>query len=264
MEHFSSQSTTLERARQRGHLIVGVKGDMPPFGSRDVNGEFQGFEIDLGRDVASKLGLEFRPHAVVASNRIDAVREKQIDLLIASMVDLPQRREQVGVIDTPYYASPGIHVLARRDAGIRTMEDLRGRRVCGIAGSFYLDDISRRHSPELVRFTKTDEAEHALLEGRCEAWIYSDTAYEERLRQPAWADFELAIPPQGFMPWVAAVFPGEERGAFGAMLNETIQDWHHTGRFIELEQRWSLAPSPWLKEQASKYPQYSERARRAV
>ncbi|MGE3926383.1 MAG: transporter substrate-binding domain-containing protein, partial [Lautropia sp.] len=153
MKYSSSQSSSLQCAQQRGYLIVGVKADMPPFGASDVNGEFQGFEIDLGRDIARKLELGFRPHAVVASNRIEAVREKEIDLLIASMVDLPQRREQVGVIDTPYYASPGIHVLARRDEGIRVMEDLRGRRVCGIEGSFYLDDISKRYSPQLVRFT---------------------------------------------------------------------------------------------------------------
>ena len=54
---------TLEKIKQRGVIVVGSKADYKPFGFRDPSGAIVGFEPDIARLVAEKLGvkLEIEP-----------------------------------------------------------------------------------------------------------------------------------------------------------------------------------------------------------
>ena len=49
---------TLDKIRQRGVVAVGTKADYKPFGFRDPSGTIVGFEPDLAKDVADRLGVK--------------------------------------------------------------------------------------------------------------------------------------------------------------------------------------------------------------
>ena len=49
---------TLEKIKQRGVLVVGSKADYKPFGFRDPSGAIVGFEPDIAKLVADKLGVK--------------------------------------------------------------------------------------------------------------------------------------------------------------------------------------------------------------
>src|SRR5437016_2243315 len=95
---------TLQSIIDKGKLAVGVKTDYPPWGMRDKDGHIVGMEIDLANDIANRLSakagkpiaLELLP--VVASNRMQFLQQGQIDLMIATMNDTPERRKVVGVL----------------------------------------------------------------------------------------------------------------------------------------------------------------------
>jgi polar amino acid transport system substrate-binding protein len=63
----SLHAQTLDKVKQRGVLVVGTKADYKPFGFRDPSGAIVGFEPDLARDVAERLGV--RPTACSSCNR---------------------------------------------------------------------------------------------------------------------------------------------------------------------------------------------------
>src|SRR5579885_2889584 len=102
---------TLEKIKQRGTLIVGVKADYKPFGFRDPSGKIVGFEPDLAQDVADTLGVKLELEPVISSNRMQVLQQGKSDLMIATMNDKPDRREVVGIIEPSYYAS-GVNVMA--------------------------------------------------------------------------------------------------------------------------------------------------------
>src|SRR5262245_7384810 len=82
-----AQADQLDRVKQRGKIVVGIKNDYPPFGSLDSKGELKGFEIDLAKFVAKKLfgsesAIEMVP--VVASNRIELLNAGRIDVIFAT------------------------------------------------------------------------------------------------------------------------------------------------------------------------------------
>jgi len=127
----SAQTNTLEKIRQAGKIVVGVKADYPPWGMLDAQGRPQGMEIDMARDLARRLGVELELVVVLSSNRLDFLRQGRIDHVLATLTDTPERRQIVGGIDPTYYAA-STAVFSLKSVGLRRWEDLRGKPICAI------------------------------------------------------------------------------------------------------------------------------------
>jgi polar amino acid transport system substrate-binding protein len=238
---------TLEKIKERKVLVVGSKADYKPFGFRDPSGAITGFEPDLGRDIAERLGAKLELEPVVSSNRMQFLQQGKIDLMIATMNDTAERRQLVGIVQPNYYES-GVNVLASRKAGFKQWEQLKGQSICGIQGAWYNKPVAEKYGAEIVAFKGQTEAETALLQGNCIGWVYDDTAFAERLADPKWAAFEMPLPTIMAEPWGIAVRLEERDAPWGQYVSKTIADWHHSGRLIELEKKWSIPASAFLKK----------------
>jgi polar amino acid transport system substrate-binding protein len=187
-----ASAQTLDKIKSRGVLVVGSKADYKPFGFRDPSGAIVGFEPDIAKDIADKLGVKLELEPVVSSNRMQFLQQGKIDLMIATMNDKPDRRQVVGIIEPLYYAS-GVNVLSSKKAALKSWEQLKGQKVCGIQGAWYNKPVAEKYGADFVSFKGQTEAETALLQGNCIGWIYDDTAFAERLADAKWKDFEMPL-----------------------------------------------------------------------
>ena len=60
----------LDQIRERGEIVIGVKGDYVPFGWVDPNGALVGIEPDLAADLARRLDVGLRLVSVTSANRL--------------------------------------------------------------------------------------------------------------------------------------------------------------------------------------------------
>ena len=243
---------TLEKIKQRGVLVVGSKADYKPFGFRDPSGAIVGFEPDIAKYVADKLGVKLELEPVVSSNRMQFLQQGKIDLMIATMNDKPDRRQLVGIIEPLYYAS-GVNVLANKKANLKTWEQLKDQKVCGIQGAWYNKPVAEKYGADFVAFKGQTEAEVALQQGNCVGWVYDDTAFAERLADPKWAGFEMTLPTIMEEPWGLAVALPERDGAWGKFMAATLEEMHRNGKMIELEKKWNIPASAFLKKMNEQY-----------
>ena len=244
------QAQTLDKIKQRGVLVVGTKADYKPFGFRDTSGAIVGFEPDLARDVASRLGVRLELEPVVSSNRMQFLQQGKIDLMLATMNVTQERRQTVGIIDPSYYAS-GVNVLAIRKAALKTWEQLKNQKICAIQGAWYNKVVAEKYGAEIVAFRGQTESETALLQGNCIGWMYDDTAFLERLGDPKWSAFEMPLETILDEPWGAAVKLEERNGPWGQLMAKTITEWHRSGKLIEIEKKWNIPPSAFLKKMSA-------------
>ena len=242
-----ASAQTLDKIKSRGVLVVGTKADYKPFGFRDPSGAIVGFEPDIGKEVADKLGVKLELEPVVSSNRMQFLQQGKIDLMIATMNDKPDRRQVVGIIDPLYYAS-GVNVLASRKAALKSWEQLKGQKVCGIQGAWYNKPVAEKYGADIVAFKGQAEAETALMQGNCIAWVYDDTAFAERLADAKWKDYEMPLETILEEPWGVAVKLEEREGPWGQFVAKTLEDMHRSGRMIELEKKWNIPASAYLKK----------------
>ncbi|MEV0146701.1 MULTISPECIES: serine/threonine-protein kinase [unclassified Nonomuraea] len=120
-------ASVIDKVAATGRLVIGVKGDLPGIGlARD--GEFEGFDVELGRRIAAELGAA-NPTFVRVSvgNRDDMLADGSVDLVLATY-----SIDDSGVgFAGPYYLAHQ-DVLVHDGAGIEKVEDLKGRKVCAV------------------------------------------------------------------------------------------------------------------------------------
>ncbi len=130
------QARSLDEIVEDGILRVAVKGNLPPLGFLDPNGQLVGFEIDIARELARRLlgssdAVELIPTA--NQDRLAVLISDQVDLVIAQMGVTSTRAREVS-FSRPYYLD-GIGIVVRADSPIQRWADLHNRRIVALAGS---------------------------------------------------------------------------------------------------------------------------------
>ena len=241
----SAGADVLDDIKKRGKLIVGVKADYKPFGFREPSGKIVGLEPDLAADVAKKLGVELELVPVIGANRMEFLSQGKIDLMIATMSDKPERRKIVQVIE-PLYYSDAVNVLMKKGAGIKTWEDLKGKKVCGSTGAFYNKDVAQKYGPELISFDGSEKPLLALKNGDCVGYLYDQTFVVGKLTEDEWkGGFQMVLPGIMEAAWAIAVKTGET--GFQKLLEDMHKDWMKSGRIVELEKKWGVPPTDYAK-----------------
>lgn len=145
-------SPTWERARKRGHLVVGAKEDQPYMGSKDpATGTYSGFDIEIARMISASLGfdpktIEFK--TISSANRETALQNGQIDYYVGTYTINDKRKKQVGFAG-PYFMAGQSLLVRRNEKDIKGPQDLAGKRVCSAAGSTPYQRLQSDH-PEAV------------------------------------------------------------------------------------------------------------------
>lgn len=131
-------SPTWQRAKRRGHLIIGVKEDQPYLGEKDpASGVYSGFDIEIARMMSAALG--FPPHTIqfktiASANRETALQNGQIDFYVGTYTINAKRKKLVGFAG-PYFMAGQALLVRANDDRIKGPQDLAGKRVCSAAGS---------------------------------------------------------------------------------------------------------------------------------
>ena len=243
---------TWKKVMERGKMVVGVKADYKPWGFRDTSGSIVGMEADMAQIAADAMGVELELVAVQSSNRMQFLENGKIDLMIATMSDRPDRRKIVGITQPNYYTS-GTNVMSPKAVGISNWEDLRGKPVCGKQGAFYNKVVSDRYGAKIIAFTGNAEAKQALRDKKCIAWVYDDSSIMSDLSSGNYNDFEMPLNSEDDNPWGLAVPLAEKDCIFGNFMSGLTYNLHQSGRLIELEKKWGIQATQYLKDQNERF-----------
>lgn len=130
--------TTMARLNEAGTITIGTKFDQPLFGQVDADGVPQGFDVEIAKIIAAKLGIPesgIRWVETVSANREPFIQSGEVDIVVATYTINDKRKEVVSFAGPYYNAGQDILVLAGNPEGITGPEDLAGKPVCTVAGS---------------------------------------------------------------------------------------------------------------------------------
>lgn len=126
-ETTTAGTTAAETAEAAGGtLIVGFDQDFPPMGFVGDNGEYTGFDLDLAKEVASRLGLEYKAQPIAWDSKDMELESGNIDCIWNGFTITG--REDDYTWTTPYMANKQVFVVAH-DSDIKSQADLAGKVV---------------------------------------------------------------------------------------------------------------------------------------
>lgn len=161
----------LEDIRDRGYIKVGVSLGGEPIGFRDQKNQPVGYDVDLAKRLADKLGVETRFTDVHGDARVSMLYSDQLDAVIGNMSATLERAKSIN-FSIPY-ARAGLRVVYQKDQTIRSLQELSGKRVVvgrGSTGEVFL----KREVPEAeLVYTDNFAPDGVLLlrQGRVDAGI---------------------------------------------------------------------------------------------
>ena len=117
----------LEEIKARGYVRIGVSLGGEPVGFRNAQNQPVGYDVDVATQLAAKLGVPVRFSDVSSDARISMLMSHQLDLAVANVSITPQRARVVD-FSIPYNQA-GLRVIVQKNAGIKTLADLAGKRV---------------------------------------------------------------------------------------------------------------------------------------
>jgi glutamate transport system substrate-binding protein len=142
VEKFAAD-TTLGKIQAKGEITIGVKFDVPPFGVKNPQtGDVEGFDIEMGKAVAAKLGVKPKFIEAISDNRIPFLEDGTADLILSTMTINEERVGQIAFSD-PYFIARG-RVLVPGDSSITGVADLAGKNVCTALGSTYEANLKKQ------------------------------------------------------------------------------------------------------------------------
>jgi len=175
-----------DKAKNDKMLNIGVKPDQPGVGLQSSSGQYSGFDVDVARYVAKKLGatkINFVP--TLSANREAFLQQGKVDMVVATYSVTPERQKAVSFAG-PYYVAHQDILVRANDNSIRKPDDLMGKKVCSGQGSASGDRIQALYGSKvnLIRLPGYGDCVNQLLGGQVQAVTTDNTILAGFAAQP--------------------------------------------------------------------------------
>jgi len=157
-------------------IVVGLDDNFPPMGFRDEKNELVGFDIDLAREAAKRLGVEVEFKPIDWNAKEAELSGKRVDVLWNGLTITEKRKEQIA-FTAPYLENHQIVVVAA-NSPVKAKADLAGKVVGVQEGSSAVEAIERdevaKSFKELKKFGDNVAALMDLTTGRLDAVVLDE------------------------------------------------------------------------------------------
>ncbi|MCB2289624.1 transporter substrate-binding domain-containing protein [Clostridium sp. CS001] len=131
-ENVSAKVSMVDKLKEKGKIVIGTCADYPPYEfhkSIDGKDTIVGFDIDIAKEIAKDLGVEIEIKDMKFDGLTAALETGNIDLIAAGMNPTEERKKNVDFSKIYYTAVQCVVVRAGDEATIKSLEDLKGKKV---------------------------------------------------------------------------------------------------------------------------------------
>jgi len=229
------EGSKMAELAEAGKITVGTKFDQPLFGQADLEGNPEGFDVEIAKLLAGKLGIEegnIEFVETVSANREPFLQQERVDM-VAATYTINEERDQVIDFAGPYYvAGQDILVPEGNPKGIQGPEDLAGLKVCSVSGSTPASNIQENYpEAELVLFDAYTDCRDALQNGQVDA-VTTDNVILSGYVSEAPDEFDLIGNAFTEEPYGIGVTETEDK-VFCEWINDTLTEIYESGQWAE-------------------------------
>lgn len=165
--------TTMARLSEAKKIKIGTKFDQPLFGLKGLSGKPEGFDVEVGKIIAAKLGIaEDGIEWVETPSKIreEAIEQGKADIVVATYTINAKRKERISFAG-PYYEA-GQQLMVKSDnntiTGPETLKGNPTQKVCSVSGSTPSETIKKylAGDSQLVLFDTYSKCADALRTGQ--------------------------------------------------------------------------------------------------
>ncbi len=227
--------TDMEAIKKAGVIKVGIT-EYPPMNYKDDKGEWTGFDTELTKAFAEKLGVEVEFIVLTDwDKKFVELKAGTIDCVWNGMTITEEGRKNASISDV-YLKNSQVVVLPTDKADVKSVEDLKGLNFAvenGSAGQAIAEEKG-------IKFTPVQDMGKALLEvksGACDGCIIDQTMAEATVGEgTSYANLAIAMTLSTEEFGVAF----RQNSDLTAEFNAFLKEYQESGKFAELAAKYEI------------------------
>jgi len=172
-------SPTFAKIKTAGKVVIGVKFDQPNLGYKDAQGKRCGFDIEIARLIASKLGIDpakIEYKEVASANRETSIKGGEVDYYVGTYSITDKRKKDVSFAG-PYFVAAQDLLVRKDESAITGSDTLKGKKICSATGSTPIQRVRDQKLTEdsnIVEFKTYSECVSQLLDKKVDTVTTDD------------------------------------------------------------------------------------------
>lgn len=230
----ASENDLLAKVKDEGELLIGTEGTYPPFTFHNDKGELTGFDVEIAKEVADRLGVE----PVFMETQWDAMfaglDAKRFDMIANQVGIRPDRQEKYDFSD-PYITSAAVLIARTDNDNVNGFEDIKGLQSAQSLTSNYAD-LARSYEAEIVGVEGFNQAIELLNSKRVDVTINDKLSFLDFKKQKPDAPVEIVATHEDAAKSGLMFRKGSE--SLVEEVNNALQEMIEDGTYANISENW--------------------------
>ena len=232
----ASNGDHLARIQESGKLIIAMEGQWAPWTYHDESGDLVGFDTEVGKAIADKLGVEAEYIEGEWDGLFTGLDGGRYDVIING-VEITDERKQKYDFATPYaYIRTGL-VVADGNTEITSFEDLNGKQTSNSLGSTYAD-LAEQYGATVQNVDTLSETIDMVLSGRVDATLNAEVSFYDYLSEHPDAAIDIVALTDDASEVAIPLVKGDDNATLNAAISKAIEELSADGTLSELSMKY--------------------------
>jgi amino acid ABC transporter, periplasmic amino acid-binding protein len=226
----------LETIQKRGTIIVGLEGDWAPWSYVDENDELTGYDVEVAKAIADKLGVEIQIVPGEWDGLFAGMDAGRYDMVVNG-VEVTEERADKYDFSTPYaYIRTALIVKGDNDS-IKTFEDLKSKKTANSIASTYMN-LAESYGATCYGVSTLDETLTMVLQGRVDATLNAIVSFTDYMAQHPDSNLKVVATTEEASNVAIPMRKGDETASLREAVNKAIDELREDGTLSELSTRF--------------------------
>lgn len=232
----SAEQDLLAKIQERGTIIIGLEGDWAPWSFVDENDQLMGFDVEVARAIAAKLGVEAEIIPGEWDGLFAGMDAGRYDIVVNGVEVTPERTEKYDFADPYAYIRTALIVRGDNET-IKTFEDLKGKKTANSIASTYMN-LAEDYGATCYGVDTLDETLTMVLQGRVDATLNAIVSYTDYMAQHPDANLKVVATTEDASNVAIPMRKGAETASLLEAINKAIAELHEEGVISELSVKY--------------------------
>ncbi len=227
----------LAAIREAGKIIVALEGNWAPWSYHDPETDaVVGFDADVGRAIAEKLGVEIEIIEAPWESLFAGLDSGRYDLVING-VEITDERSEKYEFSVPYGYIHTALIVRSDNEEIKTFDDLKGKSTVNSLGSTYME-LAESYGASAAGVSTLAETLTQVVQGRVDATLNADVSFYDYMNQQPDAPLKIAALTEDASSVAIPMRMGDEYASLREAVNQAISELLADGTIAKLSNQY--------------------------
>ncbi len=232
----STDADHLTRIKDSGKIVIAMEGQWAPWTYHDESGDLVGFDTEVGKAIADKLGVKAEFIEGEWDGLFAGLDGGRYDCIING-VEITEERTEKYDFTTPYAYIKTALVVADDNTDITSFENLSGKKTSNSLGSTYAD-LAEKYGASVSNVDTLSETIDMVLSGRVDATLNAEVSFYDYLGEHPDAPIKIVDLTDDASEVSIPLVKGEDNAALREAVNKAIDELRADGTLKSLSEKY--------------------------